>query len=109
MRNHGLDCEALNGPAPYQVRRTIERHEPLAQENSTLERVQARDGHLGARLRQNRHRRHQRRTILLIITSRAGSPRPPEDSQMPRRERLAATPHRFTDQRLEGWCDAPGF
>jgi hypothetical protein len=42
------------------------------------------------------------RTILLISASRAGSPGPLDGSQMPGRERLAAAPHHFTDQRLEG-------
>jgi hypothetical protein len=35
------------------------------------------------------------RTILLISASRADAVRPLEDSQMPRRERLAAAPHHF--------------
>jgi hypothetical protein len=43
-------------PAPYQVRRTLERYEPLGQENSTLNSLQVWDGHLEARLRQDRHR-----------------------------------------------------
>jgi hypothetical protein len=38
MRNRSLDCEALNSPAFYQVRRTLERYEPLARENPTLNR-----------------------------------------------------------------------
>jgi hypothetical protein len=42
---------------------------------------------------------------LLISASRAGSPRPLEDSQMPGQERFAATPHHFTDQRPEGWLN----
>jgi hypothetical protein len=37
MRNRNRDYEALNGPVPYQVRKTLERREPLAQKNSTLE------------------------------------------------------------------------
>jgi hypothetical protein len=39
----------------------------------------------------------------MISASRADAVRPLEDSQMQRRGRLAATPHHFTDQRLEGW------
>jgi hypothetical protein len=42
------------------------------------------------------------RATLLISASRADAVRPLEESQMPRRECLAATPHHFTDQRLEG-------
>jgi hypothetical protein len=48
-------------------------------------------------------REHQCHATLLISASRAGSPRSLEGSQMPGRERLAAAPHHFTDQRLEGW------
>jgi hypothetical protein len=43
--------------------------------------------------RQNGHHRYRCRTILLISASRADAVRLLEDSQMPRRERLAATPH----------------
>jgi hypothetical protein len=46
---------------------------------------------------------HRPALFLLISASRAGSPRPLEGVQVPGRERLAAAPHHFTDQRLEGW------
>jgi hypothetical protein len=32
-RNYSLGCGAFNGPVPYKVRRTLERHEPLARES----------------------------------------------------------------------------
>jgi hypothetical protein len=38
---------------------------------------------------------------LLISAPRADAVRPLEESQIPRRERLAATPHGPTDQRFE--------
>jgi hypothetical protein len=94
---------SIKWPAPYQVRKTLERHELLAREKSTLERVQAREDHLGARLKQNGHCKHQCHAALLISASRAGSPRPLDGSQMPGREHLAAAPHHFTNQRLDGW------
>jgi hypothetical protein len=45
---------------------------------------------------------YRSRTILLISAPRADAVRPLEESQMPRREHLGATPRHFTDQRPEG-------
>jgi hypothetical protein len=51
---------------------------------------------------QRRERLASTRTILLISAPRADPVRPLEESQMQRRERLAATPHHCTDQRPDG-------